>query len=144
MNEEGGGERARGACLRFVEDVEDDEVGREKSDSESDSVEELARLVIDGGEMVGLDGVQPTGERDRELELELVDEVDDLRREKLVKETMVIIELSVLEIFVRCELGLCRLLEDESQTQVGDPRSDRSTSDYRRVESMAIASSHTR
>ena len=124
VKDEGGGERARGAALRFDADEEDeDELGREKSDSESDGEE----LEMEGGKMVGLDGVQPTGEREREL---VEDELDDLRLEKLVKASMaVIIELSELGVFVVCKLGLCRLLEVESQTRMGDPRSGQSTSD---------------
>ena len=109
VNEEGGGERARGAARRFEADEEDEEeeLGREKSDSESEG-EELARFETEGGEMVGLDGVQPTGEREREL---VEEEVDDLRREKLVKASMLIIELSRLDVSVVCRLGLCRSLE---------------------------------
>ena len=115
VNDEGGGERARGAARRFEADEEDDdELGREKSDSESDG-EEFVRLEIEGGEMVGL-GVQPTGEREREL---IEDEEDDLRLEKLVKASIaVIMELSELDVFVVCRLGLCRLLEVESQTRM--------------------------
>ena len=106
VKEDGGGESERGAGRRFDGPATDeDEVGRVNSDSES---EELARV---GGEMVGLDGAQPLGERESELELE---DEDDRLREKLVKANMLIIGLSVLDVLMKNsvlrELGLGRLL----------------------------------
>lgn len=118
MNEDGGGERERGAARRLRLVVDEAGPLAIVSDSESDG-EEVELEDIEGGEIVGLDGVHPTGERERELELE---EEEDLRLWQPVKASMLIIGLVVLGDILYCELGLCRLL-GESQTQMVDPRS---------------------
>ena len=117
MKAEGGGERDRGADRRFDERVafEEDEVGREESDSES-LRGEVATFVIEGGEIVGLEGFHPTGESERQPAAELVDEEDDRLREKLAKDNILVIMLRRLGVLggdfvmMKRERGLCRLL----------------------------------
>ena len=90
VKEDGGGERARGAGRRFRVVTVEDVLGRKSSDSESEG-EEVMKLETDGGEMVGLDGVHPLGDIERELELDELEEVEDRLTEKLVKASMLII-----------------------------------------------------
>ena len=83
MKRDGGGERAR----RFVL-VDNEELGRRKADSGEEDGEGVGEYESDGGETVDLDGVQPVGERDRELGCS-VELLEDRRLMMMVKSNMI-------------------------------------------------------